>query len=84
MTIHIKNVCYMKYLPDPLYIDIMMKRPDVKLDNLDHCGTDAARQPILEAAHVYQITVARDEIRPDLALHQEGTDGRSIHRVCGS
>ncbi len=66
MTIHIKHVCYMKYLPDPLYIDIMAKRPDVKLDNLDHGGKDAARQPVLEAAHVYQITAARDEISPEL------------------
>jgi D-3-phosphoglycerate dehydrogenase len=66
MTVNIKRVCYMKYLPDPLYIDIMAKRPDVKLENLDHYGTDAARQPVLEAAHVYQITAARDEISPVL------------------
>ncbi|MCX5820018.1 MAG: hypothetical protein NT047_08940 [Deltaproteobacteria bacterium] len=66
MTVYIKRVCYTKYLPDSLYIDIMAKRPDVKLDNLDHCGTDAEMQPILEAAHVYQITAARDEISPEL------------------
>ena len=66
MTVNMKRVCYMKYLPDPLYIDIMAKRPDVKLDNLDHCRTDAERQAVLEAAHVYQITAARDEISPEL------------------
>ena len=66
MTVNIKRICYMKHLPDPLYIDIMAKRPDVKLDNLDQYGTDAAMQPILEAAHVYQITAARDEISPEL------------------
>ncbi|MBA4424000.1 MAG: 3-phosphoglycerate dehydrogenase, partial [Syntrophus sp. (in: bacteria)] len=66
MAVTIKRVCYMKYLPDSLYIDIMAKRPDVKLDNLDHCGTDAAMQPILKAAHVYQISAARDEIAPEL------------------
>ncbi|MDP1993098.1 MAG: hydroxyacid dehydrogenase [Syntrophales bacterium] len=66
MTVNMKRVCYMKYLPDPLYIDIMAKRSDVKLDNLDHYGTDTAMQPILEAAHVYQITAARDEISPEL------------------
>ena len=66
MNVNIKRVCYMKHLPDPLYIDIMAKRPDVKLDNLDQYGTDAAMQPILEAAHVYQITAARDEISPAL------------------
>ena len=66
MTVNIKHVCYMKYLPDPLYIDIMAKRPDVKLDNLDHYGTDAARQPVLEAAHVYQITAVCGEIPTEL------------------
>jgi D-3-phosphoglycerate dehydrogenase / 2-oxoglutarate reductase len=66
MTVNIKRICYMKYLPDSLYIDIMAKRPDVKLDNLDHYETDAAMLPILEAAHVYQITAARDEISPEL------------------
>jgi D-3-phosphoglycerate dehydrogenase len=65
MTANIKHVCYMKYLPDSLYIDIMAKRPQVKLDNLDHYGTDIARQPVLEAAHIYQITAARNEISPE-------------------
>jgi len=62
MTVSIKRVCYMKYLPTPLYIDIMAKRPDVKLDDLDQYGTDAAIQPIIEAAHVYQITAVCSEI----------------------
>jgi D-3-phosphoglycerate dehydrogenase / 2-oxoglutarate reductase len=66
VTVNIKRVCYMKYLPDSLYVDIMAKRPDVKLDNLDHYVTAAAMKPILEAAHVYQITAARDEISPEL------------------
>ena len=63
---NIKRACYMKYLPDPLYIDIIAKRPDVKLDNLDHCATEATMQPLLEAMHVYQISAARDEIGPEL------------------
>lgn len=66
MAEKIKRVCYLKYLPDPLYVDMMATRPDVKLENLEHCGTDAAMQPILEAAHIYQITAARDEISPEL------------------
>jgi len=56
----------MKFLPDPLYIDIMTKRPDVKFENLESCGTVAAMQPILEAVHVYQISAARDEISAEL------------------
>ena len=66
MAVNIKRACYMKYLPDPLYIDIIAKRPDVKLDNLDHCATEAAMQPLLGAMHVYQISAARDEIGPEL------------------
>jgi len=66
MVVNTKSVFYLKYLPDPLFADILAKRPDVRLDNLEHCGTDAAMQPILEAAHVYQITAARDEISPEL------------------
>ncbi len=66
MAVNIKRVCYMRCLPDSLYIDIMAKRPDVKLDDLNSCGTDAAMQPILEAAHVYQITAVCGEINPEL------------------
>lgn len=66
MVVNFKRACYMKYLPDPLYIDIIAKRPDVKLDNLDPCGMEAAMQPLLEAMHVYQISAARDEIGPEL------------------
>lgn len=66
MAVNIKRACYMRFLPDPLYIDIIAKRPDVKLDNLDHCATEATMQPLLEAMHVYQISAARDEIGPEL------------------
>jgi D-3-phosphoglycerate dehydrogenase len=66
MVVNTKSVFYLKYLPDPLFADILAKRPDVRLDNLEHCGTDAAMQPILEAAHVYQITAVRYEISPEL------------------
>jgi len=56
----------MKYLADPLFVDILASRPDITLDNIENCGTDAAMQPILAAAHVYQITSARDEIDREL------------------
>ena len=65
MAVNIKSVFYLKYLPDSLYADILAKRPDVTLDNLEHCGTTAAMQPILAGAHIYQITAARDETSPE-------------------
>lgn len=66
MAVKNKRVFYMKYLADPLYADILASRPDITLENIEDCGTDAAMQPILAAAHVYQITSARDEIDREL------------------
>jgi len=66
MNVHAKRVVYLKYLPDLLYADILAKRPDVTLDNLEHCQTAAAMRPLLAGAHVFQITAARDEIAPEL------------------
>jgi D-3-phosphoglycerate dehydrogenase len=66
MAVKNKRVFYMKYLADPLYAEILASRPDTTLDNIEDCGTDAAMQPILAAAHVYQITSARDEIDREL------------------
>ena len=65
MNVHTKRVVYLKYLPDMLYADILAKRPDVTLENLEQCGKAAAIQPILAGAHIYQITAARDEISPE-------------------
>jgi D-3-phosphoglycerate dehydrogenase len=66
MALKNKHVFYMKYLADPSFVDILTSRPDIALDNIEICGTDAAMQPILAAAHVYQITSARDEIDREL------------------
>jgi D-3-phosphoglycerate dehydrogenase len=66
MLVKNKRVFYMKYLADPSFVDILASRPDITLDNLETCGTYAAMQPILAAAHVYQITSARDEIDREL------------------
>ena len=59
-----KRVFYLKYLMDPVYTAIFAKRPDVALDNLDNCTTEEEMQPILAAAHAYQISSARGEIDP--------------------
>ncbi len=66
MAVKNKRVFYMKYLADPSFADILASRPDITLDNIENCGTYAAMQPILAAAHVYQITSARDEIDREL------------------
>jgi len=66
MVVKNKRAFYMKYLADPSFADILASRPDIALDNLENCGTYEAMQPILAAAHVYQITSARDEIDREL------------------
>jgi D-3-phosphoglycerate dehydrogenase len=66
MVVNNKRVFYMKYLADPSFVDILASRTDITLDNIENCGTSAAMQPILAAAHVYQITSARDEIDREL------------------
>ncbi len=60
-----KRVFYWKYLADPLYTDILAKQPDMALDNLEYGRTDGEIAAFLAGAHVYQITSARDEIRPE-------------------
>jgi len=66
MAVKNKRVFYMKYLADPSFLDIMASRPDIAIDNIENCGTQTTMQPILAAAHVYQITSARDEIDREL------------------
>jgi D-3-phosphoglycerate dehydrogenase / 2-oxoglutarate reductase len=57
-----KRVFYVKYLADPVFAEILARRPDVRLDKLENESPDDVAAPILAAAHVYQIGSARDEI----------------------
>jgi D-3-phosphoglycerate dehydrogenase / 2-oxoglutarate reductase len=62
VSVNTKRVFYVKYLADPVFGDILGRRPDVRLDKLENESPDAIAGPILAAAHVYQIGSARDEI----------------------
>ena len=62
MSVNNKRVFYVKYLAHQIYADILRARPDVRLDRLENESTDEVAAPILDAAHVYQIGAARDEI----------------------
>jgi D-3-phosphoglycerate dehydrogenase / 2-oxoglutarate reductase len=64
MVPNTKRVFFVKYLAHPNYAEIMAKRPDVRLDKLDNDSLDAVAEPILAAAHAYQIVSSRDEILP--------------------
>jgi D-3-phosphoglycerate dehydrogenase len=57
-----KRVFYVRYVSDPIYLDMIGKRADVRLDKLENDSDDAVVAPILAAAHAYQIGSARDEL----------------------
>ena len=62
MAVNTKRVFYVKYLAAPDYEQVLAQRPDVRLDKLENDSPDAVADPILTAAHAYQIGSARDEI----------------------
>src|SRR3977135_4710478 len=62
MSVNNKRVFYVKYLAHDIYVEILKARPDVRLDRLENESPDEVAEPILSAAHAYQIGAARDEL----------------------
>jgi D-3-phosphoglycerate dehydrogenase len=62
MSVNNKRVFYVKYLASTIYAEILQARPDVRLDRLETDSPDDIADPILSAAHAYQIGAARDEM----------------------
>jgi D-3-phosphoglycerate dehydrogenase len=62
LSANTKRVFYVKYLADPVYAEIIGRREDVRLDRLENDSPDTEADPVLRAAHVYQVGSARDEI----------------------
>jgi D-3-phosphoglycerate dehydrogenase / 2-oxoglutarate reductase len=62
MSVNNKRVFYVKYLPNPIYVEMLQARPDVRLDRLENESTEEVAAPILVAAHAYQVGAARDEL----------------------
>lgn len=54
----------MKYLAAPRFAEILAARPDVTLHKLENDSPADAVEPVLAAAHAYQIGSARDELVP--------------------
>ncbi|MGF6432108.1 MULTISPECIES: hydroxyacid dehydrogenase [Bradyrhizobium] len=71
MTVNNKRVFYVKYLAHEIYVDILKKRPDVRLDRLENETPEATFGPVLADAHAYQIGAARDELAPHFHAHAE-------------
>ncbi|WP_338831686.1 hydroxyacid dehydrogenase [Bradyrhizobium sp. 27S5] len=71
MTVNNKRVFYVKYLAHEIYVDILKKRPDVRLDRLENDTPETQFAPVLADAHAYQIGAARDELAPHFHAHAE-------------
>ena len=71
MSVNTKRVFYVKYLADPIYVEILKARGDVRLDRLENESPEDTFAPILYSAHAYQIGAARDELAPHFHVHAE-------------
>jgi D-3-phosphoglycerate dehydrogenase len=71
MKENVKRVFYVRQVAHPCYLDIIAKRPEIRLDKLENDATDDAAIPIMSAAHAYQIGSARDELNPRFHMRRE-------------
>jgi D-3-phosphoglycerate dehydrogenase len=65
MAPNTKRVFYVKYVAAPIFLQILGRRPDVQVDRLENDSPASVAEPVLAAAHAYQIGAARDEIATD-------------------
>jgi D-3-phosphoglycerate dehydrogenase len=59
---NVKRMFYVRYLNHPCYLEIIGRRPEIRIDKLETNSTDAVVDPIVAAAHAYQVSSARDEL----------------------
>jgi D-3-phosphoglycerate dehydrogenase len=71
MKDNVKRVFYVRQVAHPCYLEIIAQRPEIRLDKLENETPDGDAQPIISAAHAYQIGSARDELRPDFHARRE-------------
>ncbi len=64
MKDNVKRVFYVRHLAHACYLDIIATRPEIRLDKLENETSDDVAEPIIKAAHAYQIGSARDELQP--------------------
>jgi D-3-phosphoglycerate dehydrogenase len=64
-----KRVFCVNNPPHPVFDEILARRSDIQLHRLVNDSPDHVAEPILGAAHVYQIGATRDELAP----HYHGT-----------
>ena len=62
MKENVKRVFYVRFVNHPCFLDIIGKRPEIRLDKLENNSPEATAAPIISSAHAYQISSARDEL----------------------
>lgn len=62
MTRASARVFYVRYVPDPIFVDLLRARPGIHLDKLENDTAAPVAAPILAAAHAYQAGASRDEL----------------------
>ena len=82
MKENVKRVFYVRHLAHPCYLDIIAQRPEIRLDKLENESADEVAQPIMAAAHAYQIGSARDEL--DAAVPRPARARSRACRTCWS
>jgi D-3-phosphoglycerate dehydrogenase / 2-oxoglutarate reductase len=71
MKDNVKRVFYVRYVAHPCYLDIIAQRPEIRLDKLENDSADDVAEPIIAAAHAYQIGSARDELNLRFHVQRE-------------
>ena len=59
MKDNVKRVFYVRYVAHPCYLDIIAQRPEIRLDKLENDSADDVAEPIIAAAHAYQLQAKR-------------------------
>lgn len=59
MAANSRRVFYVHEVADPVYLEIMAEEDSIQLDKLENGAGDATAEPILSAAHGYQIQSGR-------------------------
>jgi D-3-phosphoglycerate dehydrogenase / 2-oxoglutarate reductase len=62
MSVNTKRVFYVRYLFHDIFAKALQTRSDIRLDRLENDSPANIAEPVLTAAHVYQIGASRDEI----------------------
>jgi D-3-phosphoglycerate dehydrogenase len=68
---NVKRVFYVRFLNHPIYLDLIAKRPEIRLDKLENDTPESAAGPIVAAAHAYQVSSARDELAAKFHVNKD-------------